>query len=159
MIILLILLNKGLIGKIRYAFRITARYEAVAAVREEQSRHGLIRDRIDFRHCAFHLVEHNTFVSRFIACSINMPSFLIEDVRIFQNVRPEDTVQINIHQIEIILLYAARDRVNCFVRESHRVQEGIHGSLQKLHERLLDRVFIRTAEYRVLEDMEHAGAV
>ena len=76
-----------------------------------------------------------------------MPSLLIKDVRIVADVRSENAVKINIHKVKIVLLYAAGDRIDCFVRESHRVEERIHRSLQKLNERFLDRILLRSAEH------------
>ena len=159
MIIPLVLPDKSIICEIRDRFRISARIEAVAAVREENSGHRFIRDRINFGHRSFHLVEDYALVDRFITFSVDMPAFLIEDVRIFQDVRVKNAVKIDSHKIQVVLFYAAGYRIDCLVRECHRVEEGVHRGLKKLHERFLDRIFVRTAEHRVLQYVEHAGAV
>ena len=88
-----------------------------------------------------------------------MPAFLIEDVWICEHLRLEDRVQIYFHQVEVVLLDAARYRIKSLVREGHRVEEGVHRSLQKLDERLLYRIFFGSAKDGVLEYVEHAGAV
>ena len=49
--------------------------------------------------------------------------------------------------------------VERFVREGQRVQKGVHRVFEQFDEGLLDRVAVRPAEHRVLEDMKDAGVV
>ena len=88
-----------------------------------------------------------------------MPALLIENIRVGEDARAEYRIEIYLHEIEIILLHAARDRIESLIRICHSVEECVHRRLEKLDERLLDRIFVRAAEHRVLKYVEDTSIV
>ena len=63
-----------------------------------------------------------------------MPPFLHEYFFMLVYKRVEDRVHIDFHEVAEILIVAACYRVECLVRESHGVEEGLQRTLGKLHE-------------------------
>ena len=74
----------------------------------------------------------------------------MEDLRLLVNGGAEHGVQIHPGQIEKILVVPTAYRIDRLVRIGHGVQKRVEGAFQKLHKRLLHRVFLRPAEHRVL---------
>ena len=50
-----------------------------------------------------------------------MPTFLIEDIRIFQNDRMKDRIEINSHQVDEILVVSRTYRIDSLIRIGHRI--------------------------------------
>ena len=88
-----------------------------------------------------------------------MPALLHQRKGIIRNIRIEDRVQIDVFEIAEVGIVRAGDRIDRFVRIGHRVQEGVDAALGQLHKGLLDRVFARSAQNRMLHDMGDARAV
>ena len=88
-----------------------------------------------------------------------MESLLIEDEGILKEPRREHRIQINFSQVEEVPGVPAGHGEHGHVRECHRVEEGIHGCLEKLNEGFLHGELFRTVEQGVLQDVEDARAV
>ena len=151
--------NKRLIGQIRDAIRIAPGHKAVTGIREQQFFFRISEDAFRVGKGAFHLVEHHALIAKSVLISLIAPALLAEDLRTVVDRRMEYGIQIHIHQIQKILIVPAGYGINRLIRESHRVQEGLHRAFQKLHERLLHRVFVRAAQHRMLQNVEYTGGV
>ena len=71
----------------------------------------------------------------------------------------KDGIQIYAHQVEKILLVPAGNGVHGFIGKGDGVQKGVHGALHQVHKGLFHRVFFRTAQHTVLQNVEHARIV
>ena len=140
--------------------RVAAGIPAVAVVREEDIQRLLVNLLIHVAHSALHLVEHNALVQRrAVFVQLDVPAFLIEDVRVLQDARREHRVQIHLRQVQEVLLVAAGDGVNRLVGEGHRVQERVHAALEQLDKRLADGILGAAAEDGMLQNVEYAGRI
>ena len=140
--------------------RVAAGIPAVAVVREEDIQRFLVNLLVHIAHGALHLVEHNALVQRrAVFVQLNVPAFLIEDVRVLQDARREHRVQIHFRQVQEILLVAAGDGVNRLVGEGHRVQERVHAALEQFDKRLTDGVLGAAAEDGMLQNVEYTGRI
>ena len=88
-----------------------------------------------------------------------MPALLLKNGGLGIDGRVEHRVQVHVHQVVQILLVGGGDGVDGFVGVGHGVEERLHGALDQVDERLLDGKLGRSAQHRVLEDMEHAGGI
>jgi hypothetical protein len=86
-----------------------------------------------------------------------MPALLFEGVR--ADARVEHGVEIDIDQVVEILQILARDRVTGLVGIGECVEEGVERALHQLDERVLDGIFARSAQHRMLEDVCNARRV
>ena len=68
-------------------------------------------------------------------------------------------IQIDMHQILEIFIIAACDRIDCLLRISHCIQKGVQGTLHQFHKRIFDRIFVRTTQNSVLNDMCHPRGI
>ena len=149
-----------LIGQLGDHRRIAAGGEPVAGVREEHGHDGLAHHVLGAGVGALHFVEDHALVAgHAVFVELIVPALLVEDLRLLINGRAEHCIQIHPHQIQEILVIPAGNGVAGLVREGHGVEEGVHGVLHQLHEGLLHRIFLRTAEDGMLQNVEHAGAV
>ncbi len=108
---------------------------------------------------ALHLVEHDALERErhLRAVGLVVPAFLPEGV--LRDQREEHRVEIDVDEIVEVLEVLAGDRIGGLVRKGHGVEEGVHRALDQLDERLLDRIFARPAEHRMLEDMRDARRI
>ena len=149
-----------LIGQVGNMLRVAAGIPAIAVIREEDVQRLLINQLIHVAHGALHLVEHNALVQRrAVFVQLDVPAFLIEDVRVLQDARREHSVQIHLRQVQEILLVAAGHGVNRLVGEGHRVQERRHAALHQLDERFTDRILGTAAEDGMLQNVEYTGRI
>ena len=88
-----------------------------------------------------------------------MPALLHKDLRVVVDVWMKNSIHINIHQVFKILIVAACHRINRFLRVSHGVQKGVHGTFDKFYKRILERIFVRTAKHGMFNDMRYTGRV
>jgi len=88
-----------------------------------------------------------------------MPSLLFQNPGILQHHRVENGIQINMHQIEIILLIHARHRIGREVGTGHRVQKGVQRSFQKHVKGALHRKMLRSVKHRMFQNMGRAKIV
>ena len=79
-----------------------------------------------------------------------MPALLSEGLVGIKNTGIEYSIQIYIHEITEILIVAAGNRIYCLVRICHCIKEGVETALGKLNKRILNRIVLRTAQYRML---------
>ena len=98
---------------------------------------------------AFHLVVHHAGVAEGIVgvLCLDAPAFLTEDslVGVYQWV--EHCVEVNVHQVEIILVADARHREHRKLLAGHRVEESGQRAFQELVEGAFDRVFPAAVEH------------
>ena len=106
---------------------------------------------------ALHLIVDHSAVRQRRICIFKLvvPPLLHEHLRILTHCRVKHCIQIDIHQILEIAVVAACHRVHRLIGERHRIEERIERALHELHERLLQRILARAAEYGVLHDMCH----
>jgi hypothetical protein len=106
-----------------------------------------------------HFIEHNPFVRQRSARSFKfkVPALLLEDVRVEAGVK--DRIEINIDEVVEILYVLTGYRVARLVRVGHGIEKGLERTFQKLHKGLLQRVFPRAAQNRMLQDVGHPRGV
>ena len=160
MIIAAVHAQELLVGQVGDVLRVAAGIAAVAVVREEDIQRLLVNLLVHIAHSALHLVEHNALVQRrAVFVQLDMPAFLIEDVRVLQDARREHSIQIHFRQVQEVLLVAAGDGVNRLVGEGHRVQERRHAALHQLDERFTNGILGAAAEDGMLQNVEYAGRI
>ena len=123
---------------------------------------------------ALHLVEHHAVIAqRALAQALGaalalgalrqvqlvVPALLLKNGGLGIDGRVEHRVQVHVHQVVQILLVGGGNGVDGFVGVGHGVEERLHGALDQVHERLLDGELSRSAQHRVLKNMEHAGGI
>ena len=138
---------------------IAAGNKAVRRIREQRARHGVDQQLIRIRERALHLIQHHAGARQHAVLQLIMPALLLKDLLLFVNAREKDGVEVDAHEVEEVLIVAARDRVAGPVRKGQRIQEGIERALQQLYERFLDRIVSGAAENGVFQNMEYAGIV
>ena len=149
-----------LIAQVRDAGRVAARHIAVGRVGEKRTVEGVRFQLVGIGKSALHLVEYDAFVvGGAVGVKLIPPALLPEDGGVVVDGRVEHRVEVHPHQGQKVLGVAAGNGVEGFVREGQRVQKGVHRVFEQFDKRLLDRVAIRPAEHRVLEDMKDAGVV
>ncbi len=108
---------------------------------------------------ALHLVEDDALegqrrVGRF---QLIVPSLLGQLLRRQQRV--EDGVDVDIEQIVEVLQVGAGRRVDCLVGEGHGVDKRRQRAFHQFEERVLKRVFLRTGQHHVLQNVRQACGV
>ena len=149
-----------LAGKLRNMGRVAAGDKTVAGVGEKAAENLIEAQGVRGGERALHLVEHHALVAgpAFLVQLI-MPALLAEDFRLLVDQRVQHRVHIDPHEIVKILPVAAGNRIEGLVPEGESVEKGIHGALQQLHKRFLDRIMIRAAEHGMFQDVKNAGIV
>ena len=140
---------------------VAARLIGIGGVRVQGSHCLPCQHLIRGRKNPFHLIIDHAVdrQGRIHALHLIMPALLAENLLMLVNVRIEYGIQIDLHQVLEILPIAAGHRVNRLVRVGHGIEEGIEGTLDQLHKRILHREFLRPAEHRMLQDMRSPRAV
>ena len=113
------------------------------------------------REGALHFVVNHAVIGQRVGLLLHlvMPALLPEDFFVSVDVRIENRIQIDIHQILKIRVIAAGNRVNRLVRICHGIQECIQRSLCQFYKRVLQRKFSGTAEHRVFNNMGYTGRI
>ena len=88
-----------------------------------------------------------------------MPALLLKNGGLGVDGRVEHRVQVHVHQVVQILLVGGGNGVDGLVGVGHGVEERLHGALDQVDKRLLDGKLGRSAQHRVLKNMEHAGGI
>ena len=88
-----------------------------------------------------------------------MPALLTQSIFVFINQRVKNSVKINIHQVMEVLIVAAGNRINRFIRISHSVQKGVQRAFNKVNKGLLQMIFARAAERGMLQNVCNACIV
>ena len=152
--------QKLFVSQVWNAGRIAARHKPVGRVGKEGTVEGVRLQLIRIGERALHLVEHDAFVVGLaVGVKLVPPALLPEDGGVVVDGRVEHSVEIHPHQGQKVLGVAAGNGVQRLVREGQRIQKGVHRVFEQFDEGLLDRVAVRPAEHRVLEDMKDAGVV
>ena len=91
------------------------------------------------RKCPLHLIVYNTIIFQrsFRLFQMIVPAFLTKNLFSLINIRIEDRIQINMHQILEILIITACYRIAGFIRISHGIQECVQRTLYQFHKRIL----------------------
>ena len=112
-----------LIGQLYNVFRISAGLHAVAGIREHCRMDIAVQDTLRGGEHALHLVVYNAVVGdlAFRLLQLVVPAFLHEDFLLFSDIRVEDRVHVNVHEVLEISVVAACDRINGLIRVSHGV--------------------------------------
>ena len=116
-----------LICQIGDTFGISAGFHAVGGIREKSIENDPLKIFIRRRESALHLIVDNAVVRDRIVFILNviMPSFLPENIRFVIDMRMEDRIQIDVHQVTKIRVIGTRDRIHGLVRVCHRIQECV----------------------------------
>ena len=88
-----------------------------------------------------------------------MPALLLKNGGLGIDGRVEHRVQVHVHQVVQILLVGGGDGVDGLVGVGHGVEKRLHGALDQVDKRLLDGELSRSAQHRMLKNMEHAGGI
>ena len=156
-------LEELLVGQRGDGAGVAAGLVAVGRRGEETALELLVEDVLGVGERALHLVEDDAVVGEAglvaLALDFQVPALLLKDPRPAVDRRVEHRVQIDAHEFLEVGRVRGGDGVHGLVGEGERVQEGLHRGLEQVHERLLDRVGVRAAQDRVLEDVEDARVV
>ena len=154
-------LEELLVGELRDGARVATALEAVAGVGEEPVVEGLQEDLVGIGVRALHLVEDDAVVGEggTLTLLLVVPALLLEDAGAVVDVGVQDGIQVDVHEVHEVLLVGGRHGVHGLVGERERVEEGLHGALEQVDERFLDREALAAAQDRVLEDVEDARVV
>ena len=71
----------------------------------------------------------------------------------------ENRVHVDIDQVVEVLVIAGGHGIDRLIRIGHGIEKGIQRALDQLHKGILDRIPIRPAENRVLDNMGDARRV
>ena len=151
--------GKGFVGEGRDGLRVAAGDEAVRRIREQRARQRVGKQCVGVGERALHLVQHHAGARQDAVLQLIVPALLLEYLRLFVDAGEEDRVEVDVHEVEEVLIVAARDRVAGLVRVGQRVEEGIERALHQLHKRLPDGVFVAARKHAVFQYMRHARAV
>ena len=123
MIIFMIEREVILVVQLYNVFRISAGLHAVAGIREHCRMDIAVQDTLRGGEHALHLVVYNAVVGElaFRLFQLVVPAFLHEDFLLFSDIRVEDRVHVNVHEVLEISVVAACDRINGLIRVSHGV--------------------------------------
>ena len=112
-----------LVSQFYDVLRVSAGLHAVAGIREHCRMDIAVQDALRGGEHTLHLVVYNAVVGdvAFRILELVMPAFLHEDLLLFSDVRMEDRVHVNIHEVLEIGIIAACDRINGLIRVGHGV--------------------------------------
>ena len=145
-----------LIGQGRNGCRVAARNEAVGRIREHRPFQRILQLGVGRSQCTLHLVVNHAAHG---AVCIAVPALLLKHALVHHGKRAKHRVQIDVQQVHEVRLVGACEGIDRLVREGHGVQKRRHAAFQHLQERRLDRILLRPRQYRVLQNVEHAGVV
>mmetsp|Transcript_27673 Transcript_27673/g.44531 ORF Transcript_27673/g.44531 Transcript_27673/m.44531 type:complete len:230 (+) Transcript_27673:2358-3047(+) len=139
--------------------RVPPRVHSVSVVRKERLLARAAMDGIRRGVHTLHLIKHHTLVSEGLGLILNivMPALLLE--RPWRQSWVQHRVEINIDQIVEVFQVLAGNRVAGTIRIGEGVEESVHRALEKLDEWLFDRIFARSAQDTVLENVRNACRV
>ena len=162
-----------LVGERGNRARVAAALVRIGGVGIERGVDGVVQHAHGVGQRALHLVEHHAVIAqRALAqaggvavalvlrqVQLIVPALLLKNGGLGIDGRVEHRVQVHVHQVVQILLVGGRNGVDGLVGVGHGVEERLHGALDQVHERLLDGKLGRSAQHRVLKNMEHAGGI
>ncbi len=148
-----------LVGQVGDDGRVAAGVDAIGDVGESGLLAIAAEQVIGRRISALHLIEDDALegqrrVDRF---HLVMPPLLGQLLRRQQRV--EDGVDVDVEQVVEVLQVGAGCRVDCLVGEGHGVDKRRQRAFHQFEERVLERVFLRTGQHHVLQNVGQAGGV
>ena len=165
-----------LVGERGNRARVAAALVRIGGVGIERGVDGVVQHAHGVGKGALHLVEHHAVIAqRALAqargaavvlalgalrqVQLVVPALLLKNGGLGIDGRVEHRVQVHVHQVVQVLLVGGGNGVDGLVGVGHGVEERLHGALDQVDKRLLDGEFGRSAQHRVLKNMEHAGGI
>ena len=163
-----------LVGERRNRARVATALVCIGGVGIERGVDGIVQHTHGVGQRALHLVEHHAVIAqralvqaRGAAVALGVlrqvqlvvPALLLKNGGLGIDGRVEHRVQIHVHQVVQILLVGGGNGVDGLVGVGHGVEERLHGALDQVDKWLLDGKLGRSAQHRVLKNMEHAGGI
>ena len=163
-----------LVGERRNRARVAAALVRIGGIGIERGVDGVVQHAHRVGQRALHLVEHHAVIAQrahaqvlgvaLAALALRqvqlvVPALLLKNGGLGVDGRVKHRVQVHVHQVVQILLVGGGDGVDGLVGVGHGVEERLHGALDQIDERLLDGKLGRSAQHRVLKNMEHAGGI
>ena len=162
-----------LVGERGNRARVAAAFVRIGGVGIERGVDGIVQHAHGVGQRALHLVEHHAVITQralvqargaAVAVALRqvqfvVPALLLKNGGLGIDGRVEHRVQVHVHQVVQVLFVGGGNGVDGLVGVGHGVEERLHGALDQVHERLLDGKFGRSAQDRVLKNMEHAGGI
>jgi len=158
MIVATMEVQEALEGQVWDVRRVTAGIQTVGDVRKQRLLGVFGQQAVRRGVGALHLVvDHPLDGQGAVRGDLIMPAFLAEDLR--GQAGMKHGVQIHVDEIVEIREVLAGYGVAGLVRIGEGVQKGLQGALEQLHKGLLDRIFARSTEHGMLQDVGHARGV
>ena len=163
-----------LVGERGNRARVATALVCIGGVGIERGVDGIVQHTHGVGQRTLHLVEHHAVIAqRALAqargaavdlgvlrqVQLVVPALLLKNGGLGIDGRVEHRVQIHVHQVVQILLVGGGNGVDGLVGVGHGVEERLHGALDQVDKRLLDGKLGRSAQHRVLKNMEHAGGI
>ena len=162
-----------LVGERGDRARVAAALVRIGGVRIECGVDGVVQHAHGIGQRALHLVEHHAVITQralvqargaAVAVALRqvqfvVPALLLKNGGLGIDGRVEHRVQVHVHQVVQVLLVGGGNGVDGLVGVGHGVEERLHGALDQVDKRLLDGKLGRSAQHRVLKNMEHAGGI
>ena len=165
-----------LVGERGNRARVAAALVRIGGVGIERGVDGVVQHAHGVGQRTLHLVEHHAVIAQRALAQVGgavaalaldalrqvqlvVPALLFKNGGLGIDGRVEHRVQVHVHQVVQILLVGGGNGVDGFVGVGHGVEERLHGALDQVDKRLLDRELGRSAQHRVLKNMEHAGGI
>ena len=162
-----------LVGERGNRTRVAAALVRIGGVGIERGVDGIVQHAHGIGQRALHLVEHHAVITQralvqargaAVAVALRqvqfvVPALLLKNGGLGIDGRVEHRVQVHVHQVVQILLVGGGNGVDGLVGVGHGVEERLHGALDQVDKRLLDGKLGRSAQHRVLKNMEHAGGI
>ena len=163
-----------IVGERRDRAWVAAALVRIGCVRIERGVDGVVQHAHGVGQRALHLVEHHAVIAQralaqaggaaFAASALRqvqlvVPAFLLKNGGLGVDGRVEHRVQVHVHQVVQVLLVGGGNGIDGLVGVGHGVEERLHGALDQIDKRLLDGKLGRSAQHRMLKNMEHAGGI
>ena len=163
-----------LVGERGNRARVATALVCIGGVGIERGVDGIVQHAHGVGQRTLHLVEHHAVIAqRALAqargaavdlgalrqVQLVVPALLLKNGGLGIDGRVEHRVQVHVHQVVQILLVGGGNGVDGLVGVGHGVEERLHGALDQVDKRLLDGKLGRSAQHRVLKNMEHAGGI
>ena len=163
-----------LVGERGNRARVATALVCIGGVGIERGVDGIVQHAHGVGQRTLHLVEHHAVIAqRALAqargaavdlgalrqVQLVVPALLLKNGGLGIDGRVEHRVQIHVHQVVQILLVGGGNGVDGLVGVGHGVEKRLHGALDQVDKRLLDGKLGRSAQHRVLKNMEHAGGI
>ena len=165
-----------LVGERGNCARVATALVRIGGVGIERGADGVVQHAHGVGQRALHLVEHYAVIAQcalaqargaVVALALGalrqvqlvVPALLLKNGGLGIDGRVEHRVQVHVHKVVQVLLVGGGNGVDGLVGVGHGVEERLHGALDQVDKRLLDGKLGRSAQHRVLKNMEHAGGI